>query len=165
MTFSATAKFGKSLWAMQVGFALAAGDCKWLGWKFGPPARVLYLQAEIMDGLLENRLRWLFETMPEQFDRERAGRNFIIQEIAQGRPNLMTPEGRFTAEELLKKHQPQVLILDPLAALHPGLEENEASAMSAALDYHQRSDPQVQVRRDPDSSSQQERRRARLLGL
>lgn len=135
LTFSATSKFGKSMWAIQTGFALAAGDCEWLGWKFGPPARVLYLQAEIMDALLEARLRWILETMPPELNRERAARNFIIQEIAKGRPNLTAPEGRAMVEALLAIHKPDVLILDPLAALHPGLEENAAESMGLALDY------------------------------
>lgn len=135
LTFSATSKFGKSMWAIQTGFCIAAGDCEWLGMHFGPAARVLYLQAEIMDALVEARLRALIETMPDALDAERAVNNFVIQEIAESRPNLYTPEGRAVAEKLILKHRPQVLILDPLAALCPGMEENESKDMSQVLDY------------------------------
>lgn len=135
MTFSAAAKFGKSMWAIQVGLALAAGRCEWLGWKFGEPSRVLYVQAEIMDGLVENRLRWMARSMPVQIDKARAFDNFIIREINAGRPSLMGQEARKAFEATLGMAKPQVVILDPLAALCPGLEENEASAMTLILDY------------------------------
>ena len=135
LTFSATSKWGKSLWAIQTGMALAAGNCEWLGWLFGPPARVLYIQAEIMDGLVENRLRWMFEHMPQEINMERAGKNFIIREIAKGRPNLMSDTGRKDLEISLEQERPETLILDPMAALFPGMEENAAESMSLALDY------------------------------
>ena len=135
MTFSATSKFGKSMFAIQTGFALAAGDCTWLGWKFGPPCRVLYFQAEIMDALLAARLEAILRSMPPQLDYERASRNFLIQETGQRRPNLYSNTGRACAEALIERHNPDVLILDPLAALCPGMEENAAESMGLALDY------------------------------
>jgi len=134
-TFSATSKFGKSMWAIQTGMALAAGRCEWLGWKFGEPARVLYVQAEIMDGLVEDRLRWMMKSMPDQIDKRRAAENFIIREINAGRPSLMGQDARKSFEATLGMVQPQIVILDPLAALCPGMEENESSAMTLILDY------------------------------
>ena len=135
MTFSATSKFGKSMWAIQTGLALAAGNCEWLGWQFGPPCRTLYMQAEIMDPLLSSRLAAIIRQMPAQIDRDRAVDNFIIQEIATQRPNLLDPKGRGIAEALIERHRPNVLILDPLAAICPGMEENAAESMSLVLDY------------------------------
>ena len=135
LTFSATSKFGKSMWAIQAGMAMAAGGCEWLGWGFGRPARVLYLQAEIMDALVEARLGAILRDMPAGIDRQRAGRNFLIQEICKQRPNLYTLEGRKVAETLIARHKPQVLILDPLAAICPGMEENTTESMSLVLDY------------------------------
>lgn len=135
LTFSATSKWGKSMWAIQTGLALAAGDCEWLGWKFGKPAKVLYLQAEIMDSLLASRLQWILQSMPPGIDQVRASRNFIVQEIAGQRPNLLDPRGRTIAEKLIARHEPDVLMLDPLAAICPGMEENEAKSMGAVLDY------------------------------
>lgn len=137
MTISATSKFGKSFLAIQMGLALASGDCEWLGLQFGPPARVLYLQAEIMDSLVEARLKVLLQTLPPELDPARAGRNFFAQEINDGRPNLMTEEGRATVEAVIQANRPDVVILDPLAALHPGLEENAADKMGAALGFIQ----------------------------
>ncbi|HOE63771.1 MAG TPA: AAA family ATPase [Candidatus Sumerlaeota bacterium] len=135
LTFSATSKFGKSMWAIQTGMALAAGDCKWLGFQFGKPARVLYLQAEIADSLLEARLKAVLQTLPQAINRERALANLFIQETAKARPNLATPEGRQMTEALIARIKPEALILDPLAAVCPGLEENSAESMGAALYY------------------------------
>ena len=123
------------MWAIQTGLALASGNVDFLGFRFGPPARVLYLQAEIMDSLLAARLESLMGTMPVGFDRKGAPANFLIQEIASGRPNLASAEGRARVEGLIQEHKPEVLILDPLAALFPGMEENAVEAMGAALDY------------------------------
>lgn len=135
LTFSATSKFGKSMWAIQTGLALASGNCEWLGWKFGPPCRVLYFQAEISDPLVSSRLAAIIRQIPAQIDRERAVDNFIVQEIAKQRPNLLEDEGRAIAEALIERHKPIVLILDPLAAICPGMEENDAGAMSLTLGY------------------------------
>ena len=135
MTLSATSKFGKSMLGIQLGLAMAAGDCEWLGWKFGPSAKVLYVQAEIMDPLLEARMNWILNTLPPDLNQYRAVNNFTIQEIASCRPNLISPKGRATVEKLLEIHQPQVIIFDPLAALHPGMDENKGDQMGPALDY------------------------------
>jgi hypothetical protein len=135
LTFSATSKLGKSLWAMCTGFAIAAGNCEWLGWKFGPPAKVIYLQAELKDELVEWRLNWLSDSMPPALDKQRALSGFAIQEVAEGRPNLLDPQGRGKAEAILRLHQPKVVIIDPLASVCPGLEENAAESMGAALNY------------------------------
>ena len=135
MTFSATSKFGKSMFAIQCGFAMASGRCEWLGWKFGEPAVVLYLQAEIMDPLVASRLKAIVAQMPEQMDRERAVSGFRVQEIAAERPNLLSDRGRNIAETIIEREQPGVLILDPLSALCPGMEENEAGSMGSVLDY------------------------------
>jgi hypothetical protein len=135
LTFSAPTKWGKSMWAIQVGFALAGGDCEWLGWRFGAPARVLYFQAEIADPLLEDRLGAILREMPPEIDRDRAQRNFFIQEIAENRPNLYHEQGRRIAEGLIVRWRPQVIILDPLSGICPGMEENAAESMSLVLDY------------------------------
>jgi hypothetical protein len=135
LTFSATSKFGKSMWGIQTGLALAGGNCDWLGFHFGPSVRVLYLQAEISDALLCVRLQAILRDMPPQINRDLAIRNFHIQEIAKGRPNLFTDKGKKQAEIFIERFKPGVLILDPLAAICPGLEENAAESMSLALDY------------------------------
>ena len=135
MTFSAPSKFGKSMWAIQTGLVLSAGCCEWLGFEFGSPARVLYIQAEIMDTLLAARLSSILGQIPLGIDRGRAEANFLVQEISTRRPNLYSDEGRAIAEALIRTHRPRVIILDPLAALCPGMEENAAESMSAVLDY------------------------------
>jgi hypothetical protein len=135
MTFSAYAKFGKSFWGIQNGFALASGNCTFLGHQFGPPCRVLYLQAEIDDSLLEDRLEGIVSSTPHWMDLENIDKNFFIQETCDKRPNLITPKGRKVAEELIQAIKPEVLILDPFSSLCPGLEENDAAKMSLALDY------------------------------
>lgn len=135
MTLSATSKFGKSFLAMEIGLAIAGGDCEFLGWQFGPSSSVLYVQGEIMDALLEKRLGWLLHTMPEAMNARRARENFTVQEITPRRADFSTKEGRTLAETILRIHRPAVLILDPLSAICPGLEENEAAQMGEILGY------------------------------
>ncbi|MBI3735293.1 AAA family ATPase [Candidatus Sumerlaeota bacterium] len=130
-TFSAPAKFGKSYLAMQLGLALASGNGEFLGWKFGPPARVLYFQGEIMDGLVEDRLKQLRDTMPEGMDRERALDNFFIQEIVHGAPNFQTRCDRI--KQIIEEYKPEIIIVDPLCFCFPGLEENSSEKMGEAL--------------------------------
>ncbi|MBI1785566.1 AAA family ATPase, partial [Candidatus Sumerlaeota bacterium] len=135
MTISAPAKFGKSFLAIELGLTLAAGNCEFLGWKFGSPVPVHYLQVEIMDALMEARLRKLLETMPEGIDPDRAADNFFVQEIAETTPDLMNADGRTLAEKVIQRMKPEILIVDPLAFAFPGLEENAAESMGAALRY------------------------------
>lgn len=134
MTFSATSKFGKSLLALQIGYCLAAGDCEFLGWRFGHPVKVIYFQGEISDALLAERLEWINRHWPEEIDYQRAHDNLIIQEVSESRPMLATPEGRRMIEKLIERESAQAAIFDPLVALWPGLDEDKASAMRPALE-------------------------------
>ena len=135
MTFSATAKFGKSMFAIQLGLAVASGCNTWLGWKLGEPAKVVYMQPEIMDTLMASRLKAIAASMPDGMDKGRALSNFAVQETSEMRPNLHSESGRYIAEAIIKRERPDLLILDPLAALCPGLIENATEEMGAFLDY------------------------------
>lgn len=135
LTFAAPAKSGKSFWAMQVGLALASGDCEFLGFQFGPATKVLYLQSEIDDGEVQDRLNGLLETAPQVINRERAQENLRLRRITTGPLNLMDDGTRQRIDALVKRQEPGVVILDPLIFSFPGLEENNASDMSKALGY------------------------------
>ena len=135
LTFSAPAKAHKTFWMLEAGICLAAGGVEWLGMRFGDPQRVLVLQPEMSDALMAARLKWIIKTAPGNIDLHRAGKNLIIAETDANRPNLATPRGRAAAERMIAKCAPAVVLCDPLYMLFPGLEENNADAMSLALDY------------------------------
>ena len=135
LLFTATAKLGKSLWAIETGLCIASGHCNWLGWQFNKPSKVLYVQGEIMDELLEDRLKWILKSSSDDISLERAQENFFIQEISESRPNLLLPKGQRDLEHLLSKNNPDVLILDPLSALCPGFNENETPDATKFCEY------------------------------
>jgi hypothetical protein len=135
MTLSADAKWGKSWFAMQLGLALASGECEFLDWKLEEPRRVLYLQIELPDSMVRERLEMLLDKMPEGMSPERARLNFLVHTVSEGRPNLMDETGRQVLQALLDRWEPDVLIVDPLAFAFPGLNENSADSMGEALRF------------------------------
>jgi hypothetical protein len=135
LAFSAPAKWGKSYFAMQFGLALASGWCEFLGWQFGEPRRVLYLQVELFDGMVRQRLDQLLATMPQDMSSERANLNFMIHEVSEVAPNLSTRAGRRMLQAVIDRCEPDVLIIDPLVFTFPELIENASDSMTEALRY------------------------------
>lgn len=131
---SAAEKAGKTFLATEIGLCLAAGHCEFLGLEFRAPARVLFVQYELSDSLLEDRLRWIVKTAPPWLDLDRARENFIVCEQVAA-PDLAKGEGREAFGELLEDARPDVVIIDPLYRAFVGLSENDADAVGVALDF------------------------------
>jgi hypothetical protein len=88
-----------------------------------------------MDQIMESRCKWIYSKMPDFIDRDLAIDNFFMQEISKSRPNFMTKEGRQLIEYQMKIYRPDVFIIDPLYATHPGIKENESDVMTLAFTY------------------------------
>jgi hypothetical protein len=134
LLLTASAKVGKTFWAINLALCLAGGYCRWLGLDFDTPARVLLLQPELSDGLMAARLRWVLETAPRNMlNTEDAMRNLSLWQCDVSRP-VLNNGCLATVEEVIEQQQPEVVICDPLYALFPGLVENAAEDMTRALD-------------------------------
>lgn len=134
MTLSATAKAGKSWWAMEIGLAMAQGYVSFLNWEIRKPSKIFYVQAEINDDLLYERLQLLRARPPEWIGPD-AWRRFILREIGSQKPNIKTMLGRADLKARIASVKPDVLILDPLCMLCPGLNENDTETMGEVLDF------------------------------
>jgi len=136
VTLSAAAKAGKTMLGIQLGFCLASGGAiKHLGMEFGGPARVLYVQPELSDGLMAARCGWILKTAPDFIQQDSVLQNFIVYETANGRPDCATEPGKARLQAVIEKTRPNILIADPLYMLFKGLAENDADQMSLALDF------------------------------
>jgi len=134
LLLTATAKAGKTFWAINLALCLAGGYCRWLGFDLDTPARVLLLQPELSDGLMAARLDWILKTAPRgMLNTEDAMRNLSIWQCDVSRP-VLNNGCLATVEEVIEQQQPEVVICDPLYALFPGLVENAAEDMTRALD-------------------------------
>jgi RecA-family ATPase len=119
---TASAKSGKTFFALELGLSVAAG-ADFLGLRVPRPQRVLYCQSELSDALLNRRLGWIRETMPFGFPWELAGENFHVVENDPVRVTLADDAGRARIEGLIETWKPALLILDPLYDLFRGLEK------------------------------------------
>ncbi len=128
------AKAGKSNLVFQMALALAAGWCEWLGLKFGPPAKVLLLQAEMPDQVVQRRLKALLDTWPGEIDKDRALNNFHYHQRSDVFPDL-SPVSREATNQLILEFEPEILILDPFVSIFPGIDENSQRDVSAILRY------------------------------
>ena len=133
LLLTATAKAGKTFWALNMAFALANGNCRWLGLEFGEPATVLMLQPELSDGLMASRLRWIAATAPPWAEFDTIRINLHIWQCDVCRP-VLRGKNAVAVEDEIEALAPDVVIVDPLYATFPGLVENAADEMSQALD-------------------------------
>jgi hypothetical protein len=131
---TASAKSGKTFFALELGLSVAAG-VDFLGLRIPSPQRVLYCQSELSDALLTKRLGWIRETMPFSFPWELAGENFLVVENDPVRVSLADDAGRARIEDLIEKWKPDLLVLDPLYDLFRGIQENDAAEVGLALGY------------------------------
>ncbi len=132
-------KIGKSLFALQMGLCLAGmapaeGPPFFLDPRFpiGSPERVLYVNLEIPEHKLQERLRKMLEEAKGYgLDVELALDNFVPV-TAKGLLRLDQPAGLSLLRRWAEEAKATVLILDPLGAAH-GLEENSAREMGQLL--------------------------------
>jgi hypothetical protein len=126
---SAYSKMGKSLLAMMIGISLAAGKPFLTQFPVGRRWRVLYIQLEISEKSIADRLRKLQPYARSQgFD---PGTNFDIVNLAPFK--LDTDEGLKSYMRIIRAKRPEVVIWDPLYKLH-SQDENKSDRMLRVLD-------------------------------
>jgi hypothetical protein len=140
LTLSAIAKGFKTTLEIELGMCVAAGNVEFLGFEFGDPASVLFVQPELSDGLLAERMHWILNTAPAWLDVTRARQNFHVLETIHGRPALWHEhpraiQSRSELERGIERNAIRVVLVDSLYMTFCGMDENAASQMSLALDY------------------------------
>ena len=126
MLLHATAKTGKSMFALNLGLAVATG-LDFLGMET-MKGKVMYLQSELADYALTQRIDLMLKGYPtEVYDH--AQMNFLI---SSGRIRLDSNEGLNALKEKVKLEQPLLLIIDPLYDMHSKNEDN-ANEMAPLL--------------------------------
>lgn len=118
----ATHKTGKSLITLEMAAAAAAGtDC--LGHKTPRPIDVIYLDLEMTEDDLEDRLSDLGYGPDSNLDRLHY---YLLPTL----PALDTPAGTKAIRRLLDRHQPALVVIDTMARVVDG-EENDADTYRA----------------------------------
>jgi len=120
-------KVGKSILAVNLGLSVANGT-DFLGFKVPQPRRVLYVQQEIAEPAMLDRLRIMVSGLgPSYAD------NFMIENTT-GTPLKLTSQAdRQRLSDLLDHNKPDLLILDPFSTFH-NKDENSAPEMTAVLE-------------------------------
>ena len=135
LLLTAAAKGFKTWWLLCVCLVAAAGHCRFLGWSFGRPRRVLFVQGEMDDGQVQERIRLLRQFHPADVDVAGALSRLFIR-VFRGHPiNLNSPGDRAALDALVERTRPELIVLDPFAALFCGLNENASDQVATALAY------------------------------
>jgi hypothetical protein len=154
---AAPAKSYKSFFALQLGLSIAAG-VPFLGMEIDQPRRVLYVNLEIAEHRLQERLRKLRNGMGEACPRESLRNLVTWSPDRRHRPQFDNPAGRPTDRprnklwEILHDARNSlrpfdVVIIDPLRRVH-AKQENDSREMQEvfnAIDDLARSGPAVIV--------------------
>jgi RecA-family ATPase len=122
---------GKSLVALQLAAAVATGE-RWIGRPVDRPGKVLFLSAEDTKDELHRRLEAIRPTGLHDLD------NLLAASLVEGDPLLASfdKNNRITMTALyrqvaatVERERPALIVLDTLANLHSGDENNKAHAM------------------------------------
>jgi hypothetical protein len=119
-------KVGKSILAVNLGLNLSMG-VDFLGFRVPKPRRVLYIQQEISDSAMRERLQMMIANLGLLTE------NFMIENTHGVFPKLPSREGQERLRELLTVDKPDFLILDPLSTFH-NRDENSATEMTVVLE-------------------------------
>jgi putative DNA primase/helicase len=121
----APAGHGKTMFAMSVGYSVAAG-VPMLTWTCDRPARVLYVDGELPGTLCQTRLRQLGPALPETNFRVLARSQF---ELAKSEMlDLGTLAGRDFLDRVIEQHGFELIILDSVSTLVRSGSDNDADS-------------------------------------
>ena len=120
MLIHATAKTGKSMFALNIALAVATGS-DFLGME-SELSKVLYLQTEISSCSLSDRIDSMLRGMPENYY-DLAQQNLLI---ADTRIRIDIPQQLEALRKQVETELPSLLIIDPLYDLHNKNEDNAA---------------------------------------
>ena len=115
--FSAAAKSGKTM--LQINLAIAvAGGTPFLGKFKTHKGKVLIIQTEVSEGNFQKRVRKIVG------DDYKEIQDSIL--ISNNRPKIDTKEGLMLLDQIIKEHNPLLVILDPLYTLHTSNEDSSS---------------------------------------
>jgi hypothetical protein len=136
---------GKTLLTLTIGLMVAGGGCT-LGWNSPKPRRVLLVDGEMAKEDLQERARWLMDTI-DDIDREAAMDNLTIlarsrQEADVEFPDLNDRErrkghtcGQDVVFEMAQRERAELVLLDNFSTLSEVMDENDAAAMTPTLRF------------------------------
>lgn len=134
MLITGDAKGCKSWFCELLSLCLACGH-DFVGFRITRPTRVLMIQSELSDQMMEDRYEKMMRTAGPGIRADLVGENLFVFQCEGGAPVLSTPEGKREIEAEIDRVKPECVIFDPFYHLFPGIEENEAGAVGAALRY------------------------------
>ncbi len=119
-------KIKKTFFVLNLSVSLATGK-SFVGLNISRRTKVLYLQKEISEAMLQRRLKTILSATDPQPERG----YFIVETL----PNLDVGNSNQFPQvcELIQRYQPEVVIFDPLYQFHHA-DENSEQDMKAVLD-------------------------------
>lgn len=118
-------KTGKSILSLNLALCLAGGS-NWHGFDIKDPQKILVLQSEVVRHELKKRI----ERMRSEWDFPILDESLILSDPFQC--NVYTEEGFREFREPILKHQPSVIVVDPLVAFHNS-DENSNNEMQRIM--------------------------------
>ena len=118
---------GKTWCGLGIAHAIATGGT-WGNWKAPNRRRVLYVDGEMAYDLMQERIKALFGgDPPGEFMLLSSNR---LYDSSKERINIVEPRWQETIKRLAAEHRADVVILDNLSALSPGVDENDNTAQT-----------------------------------
>jgi hypothetical protein len=119
---------GKTWVSLSLAVGLASGGHV-IAWPVPEPRKVLYVDGEMPAHQMQDRFRRTIATMPD-FDADMLQiiNPDIQQDEGKPRPSLKTDEGRDRLHDIITRLDFEVVILDNLACLYGGKQENDAES-------------------------------------
>ena len=136
---------GKTLLTLTLAVMVAGGGSV-LGWHSPTPRKVLLVDGEMAAEDLQDRARFLIETV-EGIDREAAGRNLTILSRAWQKPEVTFPDlgdregrnGRAAGQDeviaLARRTGAELVLIDNFSTCVEVADENDAASMNATLAF------------------------------
>lgn len=136
---------GKTLLTLTIALMVAGGGTA-LGWNSPKPRKVFLVDGEMSREDLQDRVRWLINTI-DGCDREAAMENLTILARSRQRPEVEFPDladrdrrngrkcGQDVVFELVQKEGAELVLLDNFATLAEVADENDAAAMTPILAF------------------------------
>lgn len=117
---------GKTFFALNCAIALTHAS-EFLRYKAENPVKVMYIDGEMQDTLMQERLR---ATLGEREPNELLSIINPGRQFERGMPDISTTEGQIEVDELIEAHGSQVIIVDNLSTLARSGKENEGESWS-----------------------------------
>lgn len=129
---------GKTMWALSAALAMAGGG-SFLGWEAERPFKVLYIDGEMPEQDLRDRLAMLIEAVPG-IDREEARKNLKLmakqaQEPGAYFPELSDEDNWPLLSNMLRERAYDIVILDNLSTLAFLDDENSSAAVNPVIKF------------------------------